>query len=274
MPIMSHYDYWNDFVDKWFKGITQISNWTNPNSLPLLNSLNPNCGLNLDYSSFYIPEPWWGNDGTEPLHSVVINYNPGDGGYAQEKTQIKKYYHDSYAQDIVNNAKVLPDTRKWHESKRAHPILESLNRLGVINVACKTNVQCLNHHLSVELIPWHTAKASSNKNYWAYLALNIQAVYDHCICFAADMSRKIANKKLKNVVIVRMSEGDTKKLINCLSTINKTACLGNVNVTASGKGKWMEFTINGIKGVKFVSIWGSGNNFPSKPDLDEILKKI
>ena len=267
---MSHYDYWNDFVDNWFKRKKPIPNWTDSDLLPLLNSLNPNYGPNPDYSSLYLPEPWWGNDGTRPLHSAVINFNPGVGGPNQLLKAIKKYIHGSYAQDIVANCPIsLCTTKHWHFNNRALPILQSLERLGVIK-----EPYGLANHLSVELLPWHTEHV--NTKYWNYLAQNIQAVYDHCICFAADMSRTIANKKLKNVVILRMSEGDTKKLINCLSTINKATCLGNVNVTASGNGKWVEFTIKEIKGVKFVSIWGtrSRNNFPTQPDLDEILKQI
>lgn len=259
------YNYWESFVKDWSK--KKVSSvWTNPDCLPLYN--NP---TKKDLTSLYIPEPWWGNDGTKPLHSVVINFNPGEGGPCQERGVIP--YNGSYANDIVNNPNVLPCTRKWHDNKRAKPILDALYNLGYIKVGYG-----LENHLSIELLPWHTV--SADDNYKQYLFNNITMVLDNVICFAANESRRIANQKLKNVVIMRMNGGRAKSVFEEMRKRipNFQYKSQKPHVSTYGNGRYMEFQIHshGLNDIRFICIWGpkSRNNFPPKSALEDILRLI
>ena len=91
-----YYQFWNDFIDFWrsqpnFKATSPNpfysghADWSHPNAPQVLYNSNkiPN-----DLSFEYLPEPWWGNSGTEPLNSVVINYNPGQGNNYQKYTTL------------------------------------------------------------------------------------------------------------------------------------------------------------------------------------------
>ena len=240
--------------------------WTDPDNMPLYN--NPD---KKDSTSLYIPEPWWGNDGTKPLHSVVINFNPGEGGPCQERGVIP--YKTSYANDIVNKANVLPCTRKWHDNKRAKPILDALYNLGYIK-----GDNGLENHLSIELLPWHTV--SADNNYKQYLFNNITMVLNNVICFAANESRRIANQKLKNVVIMRMNGGRAKSVFEEMRKRipNFQYKSQKPHVTMYGNGRYMEFQIHshGLNDIRFICIWGprSRNNFPPKSALEDILKSI
>ena len=75
-----YYDYWDQFVKNWINDV-----YTKPDGL--FNSVHSD--QSPDYSGFYVPEPWWGNDGEneEPLYSVCINLNPGE---AQSPLQTRK----------------------------------------------------------------------------------------------------------------------------------------------------------------------------------------
>lgn len=276
LRIQRHYDYWEKFIFYWLHGlpITDLG-WHNPNNIPLLNSLYRQHGPGPDYSSYYLPEPWWGwrNDKSKPLHSVVINFNPGEGGCAQERWPISQVYVGSYSRDIVSNPNVLQQTRKWHNNNRAVPILSALE------LATKKKDSLIENHISIELLPWHTVSASSNPGYWLYLEQNIKEVFNHCISFAAELSRNIDNKTLNRVVILRMNEEVTSRLLSLLSSIgikviNKINTLQTQN--KKGKGKWMQFKIDKYPDVKFVSIWGthSRNKFPPQNDLEEIINNI
>lgn len=250
--IMDYYKYWEKFVALWYEGnIKAIEEWTNPDEAPAL--CNTNGGKK---SSLYIPEPWWGNDGKEPLHSVVINFNPGGGGDLQERERVP--YHGSYADDIVNykgepNPQKWPNnTAGWHLNRRATPVL---NLLGL--------EPSLGSHLSIELIPWHT-KDVDKKNYLPYLERNIKAVYKYSICFAAYKSKHIINGNLQNVVLLKLSGSFTKKL---LKMMEKKGCC-RAEIVAEGcvdsEGKYLEFKLEEWPDIRFISIWGknSRNNFP------------
>ena len=253
-----NYSYWENFISKWNTGNSNaINGWTDPDSIHLYG-----CGNNL--SSRYIPEPWWGNDGNHVLHSVVINFNPGKGYQGQMKGIVP--YKKSYANDVVNSG-ALSINDQWQWKNRAYPVLGALQRLGI-----KKGYPCLREHLSIELIPWRTP--SINANYWNYLHLNIKKVYDNSICFAANESKRIANHKLNSVVILRMSADTTTKLLKELNIIGIQCCTGQVGTI--GKGKYMNFQINNIPDVKFISIWGPTlrNNFPPQADLDNIINII
>lgn len=280
---IKYYNYWDDFVDHWFKNshISALSPhpWISPDDkmCPLSNNYTIYDSIN------YLPEPWWGYDGSVDveLHSVVINFNPGQGGDAQLRNIIKGDYYGSYARDIVNNS-TLPATRSWHLNSRALPILDSLNRLTYIHTPYGAhNIYGLQNHLSIELIPWHTAKASINKEYWNYLEKNIEAVYHHSICFAAFMSRIIANNKLRNVVILRMNGTCTNKIIDYLvrylgikiSIIKPATNVKNKGI--NNDGNFFIFKLNSMPDIKFVSIWPKANNgFPPAANLDIIIKSL
>lgn len=280
----SYYKYWDGFV-KLLVNATRKQNgqlstfpqgWKNPDDLPLYN--NPK---NKDLSSLYIPEPWWGNDGNHPLHSVVINYNPGKADKCQECAAMKGI--KSYAKDVVNG-NVLKETRNWHYTHRAKPVISSLIEKGFIRES-DVNMNCvLKNHLSIELVPWHTMKV--NSNYEVYLKDNIQQVYEHCILFAAHESMRINNECLKNVVILKISGNKTRNLINCLNNCEKitaSVCINDIvemSADQQGKSKYLIFKIKDSKNsfinkITFVSIWGkyTRNNFPTSA-LPEILEKI
>lgn len=245
---MSHRGYWDYFVDQW-KSCSfgdEVLEWTSPDGVPSYKS-----GL----SSLYIPEPWWGNDGNDPLHSVVINYNPGKGGFLQERHNLP--YFSSYSTQVVKiNQLCLVETACWHWKNRGKPIHEALGLKGT----------CLKNHLSIELIPWHSSGLSSK--YTKYLKDNIQRVYEHCILFAAEESTRIQNSCLKNVVILRMSGNSIDSLLKLLNKALKISTYKLVRKDiASGTYLIIKIIDNKnsfINNVTFVSIWGSNtrNNFP------------
>ena len=263
---MDYYKYWEEFVAQWYKNTNNaIMGWSNPDEEPA-----PLCNTNGgEKSSLYIPEPWWGNDGKQPLHSVVVNFNPGGGGDQQEREKVP--YLKSYADDIVNykgepNPKKWPNnTADWHLVRRATPVQKIL---GI--------EPSLDSHLSIELIPWHT-KDVDKMNYEPYLKQkrNIKAVYEHSICFAAHESKRIANDYLKNVVLLKMSGSFTKKL---LKMMEKEGCC-KADIVAEGcvdgEGCFMEFSLNNNPGIRFISIWGknSRNNFPVS-QMEQIFTEL
>lgn len=265
---MANYKYWEQFVHDWINGtlchnmnIPKFCGWKNPDSVPLLNK-RPN-----DLSSNYLPEPWWGNDGTRPLHSVVINFNPGEGGKEQERCKFN--CGCSYSKDVVGNFDILPNTRRWHKSRRAMRVLNTLYRNNFIN-----KPYGLENHLSVELIPWHTQYADDT--YIKYLKQNIKAVYENSICFAANESKRIENDKLNSVVIIRMSDSKTKLVLDELKL--QLGVCNNIlkcGVTTSKKGNYMSFQISSLPNIKFVSIWATRwNDFPPNSDMDEIFRIV
>ncbi len=250
------YNYWNQFINDWFKGCTNFPGWKAPNGT---------------LSADYIPEPWWGNDGTKPLHSVVINFNPGQGGCCQLRSNLINYYKGSYANDFVNNTKMQPNpkcwpnnTREWHCKKRAIPVLQHLGlNNSLINIES---------HLSIELIPWHSNNIAGN-DYRNYLKQNIKAIYKNSICFAAHEAARIQNPKLNNVVLLKMSGGFTQSLLDLLKKAN--CCNYNILKAVSlGNAAFMEFTLSTLPDTTFVSIWGrySRNNFPEQ--MKTIISQI
>ena len=251
------YTYWNDFIKKWFSGCKNIDGWTEPAG---------------ELSPLYIPEPWWGNDGSQPLHSIVVNFNPGKGGIPQTRKNLTKVFKSSYANDIVNNttiqsgSKEWPNcTRNWHLKKRAIPILQ---HLGIDKSLIK-----IESHLSIELIPWHSENAV-HKDYTDYLKENIQKIYEHSICFAAHEAERIENEKLKNVVLLKMSGNFTKFLLDLLKDA-KCCEYSIIEEKRLHNAAFLTFTLCTFPNTCFVSIWGrnSRNNFPIS-HMQEILNNI
>lgn len=268
---MDYYKYWEEFVAQWYKNTNNaIMGWSNPDEEPA-----PLCNTNGgEKSSLYIPEPWWGNDGKQPLHSVVINFNPGEGGPQQERKNIhnRKLYNGSYADDIVNYAGETGkkgdswpyNTAYWHFIFRARPVH---NTLGL--------KPSLKSHLSVELIPWHTINVNKETHYRLYLEQNIKAVYEYSICFAAQESKRIANDYLKNVVLLKMSGDFTRALLDKLKSKELVDWEPIGNIIEIGNGRYMEFTLNTWPGIRFISIWGAStqNKFPVS-QMEAIFKKL
>ena len=256
-----YYQNWESFIANWFAG-NSLGPWTDPRTAPqLLNDI-----ANSVNSFEYIPEPWWGNhDFGIPLHSVVINFNPGKAGNLQLRSNVP--YKTSYATDIVDS-NYLPQTKQWHQNRRALPILNALKNIGALPPNFAPSIE---HHLSIELIPWHTENIGAKCGFFPYLKQNIKNVYEHSICFAANESRRIANKKLKNVVILKLSKTNTQKLIKLLNGIG-CVCSIKQQQTINGNSHCLEFSINSLPGIRFCSIWGSisRNYFPK--DLDVILR--
>lgn len=263
IPPYIGYNTWESCIADWYAG-RSMGTWTDPNTIPLLNNIASGTK-----SSDYIPEPWWGNHDMDiPLHSVVINFNPGQGENIQHRNVIP--YHGNYATDIVDSG-WLPQTAQWHKNRRALPILNALKRIGVL----PTNyIPSLDNHLSVELIPWHTENTSAKCGFGQYLQENILNVYEYAICFAAHESKRIANEKLRNVVILRLSETNTKNLLNLLDGIGYSSIASPKRTVPGTKSHCLEFTIDRLPGIRFFSIWGSyaRNNFPKGSDMDYILK--
>ena len=263
IPPYTGYNTWESCIADWYAG-RPMGTWTDPNTIPLLN----NIALGTK-SSDYIPEPWWGNHDMDiPLHSVVINFNPGQGENIQHRTA--RRYHGDYAKDIVDSG-CLPKTAQWHKNRRALPILNALKRIGVLS-----EDYTLDNHLSVELIPWHTENTSAKCGFGQYLQENILNVYEYAICFAAHESKRIANEKLRNVVILRLSETNTKNLLNLLDGIGYSSIASPQRTVPGTKSHCFEFTINRLPGIRFFSIWGSyaRNNFPKGSDMDYILENF
>ena len=258
------YLYWENFFQQWKAGAKAINGWTDPDSLPLplYNSDNK------DLSSLYVPEPWWGNDGSSPLHSVVINLNPGAGEDPQTINSINAHNFQSYAA-LVNSC-YLPKTIAWHLGYRVEPILNALNRDGYIS---KKDIS-LKSHLSIELIPWHTQSADTT--YLKYCRQNLNNIFDCSIRFAADQSRRIANTKLKNTVIIKVSANRMTALLKDFKSIEQDSSTLDPCTAPSQNGYYMIFCFNSIPDIKFVCVWGkhSRNKFPDSADLDWIISKI
>ena len=254
------YQFWENFVKDWNLGRTSIRGWTDPNLIPLLNSISTgSCSID------YIPEPWWGNDGSQPLHSIIINYNPGQGGPHQAKPTL---YNGSYASSIVN-AGVFPKTDRWHEHKRAMPILDSLHRLGYV-----PGGYSIRNHLSIELIPWHTFGISGG-GFWKYVQKNIIPIYENVICFSANEANRICNHKLHSVVLIRMSAYSFDRIAMLLNNAGITTTCIHPGVSV-GNAKYAEYSIFRLSNTRFITIWGARlrNNMPIPEDLDGIISRL
>ena len=256
------YSFWNSFIHNWTNGKKDLEKWSNPDSIPLFNDSNKK-----DLSSDYIPEPWWGNDGTTPIHSVVINFNPGLGNDIQKRGIIP--FKSDYAKDIVNSG-VLPKTASWHWKKRGLPVLSSLNSLGVIQ---KSQI-IPSAHLSIELIPWHTKNVT--KAYKQYVLSNGAAIFDTVLLFAAEQSKRIPEEKLRNTVLLKMNESSVKVLLESLVRAGYSYHILPTKNCPLGDGHCLIFTIDQLPEIRFCSIWGSKsrNSFPSAPQMDYILKAL
>lgn len=273
----------NNLVSTWCKlspiitnNPTNIANWTNPNGLsnPLLNEISNQT----DFSSLYLPEPYWGNTGlsNDELHSVVINYNPGIGGVIQHCTNSNSLFGFNNYQDFVQSEITMKTlhfaaTTKWHSSNRAMRVLNTLKRIDALDNAQKYS---LLNHLSIELIPWHASKIHQIGN---YISLNLKTVFENCFLFAANEASRISNQKLKNVVLLRMNYKNISPLLNQFQEQN--ICNYHIvsnQTTPSGFASYLEFRIDSIPKIRFVCVSGkyTRNNFPDDLEMDWIFQNV
>lgn len=311
----AHYKYWNDFVDTWrnlplpsLTAITPgtpktISGWSNPNTIPLLNS-SP--AVAADYSLKYVPEPWWGHTGNydqHELHSVVVNFNPGKASGVQNhlyssglfgNPDYQQFIHrevDNFSLGVPTN---FPQTNDWHYTNRAKPVFNALAGSGA-----KHNWQLifsnsdfksltLHNHLSIELIPWHTSGVGkipgASGSIFDYINLNLGNTFLQTLLFAASRSRCINNTVLQNTVILRLGKTYTRDLLKKLKRAGLIKCFSEITyinlltgphpaTSTTGNGAFLRFTIDhpDLLDIAFVSIWrpkrdSQQNNFPD-PDL-------
>lgn len=279
-PLKEYYDYWDKFIMNWIEFKQNFPNGTSWTSYKNLypwkfpnfsntDATNPNC----DPTIQYIPEPWGGNDGTYPLQSVVINYNPGTRIQAQTNIlpqTFTDYYH------LVRGA----DEDNYNYKNRAKHIFDSLSLLNV-------NLQCYNkleNHLTVELLPWHSKKWTLASK---YAKQNRNAIFNYSIKFAAETSKQIINDKLRNVVLVRASitqlleifEYNKQNPYNIKIIVPESDYINGEKLDCS-KYAVIKFIYHDMWDVKFLVIWrpkrgfSSQNNFPNCLDFIKILKFI
>jgi hypothetical protein len=275
------YIFWNNFIDTWrtlplieylnpspLAPYRFLHRWTNPNLLPLYGTSNHG-----DLSLQYLPEPWWGNNGHYPLESVVLNYNPAglsDNYYGisaqQHFTNSSALFRFHHYSDFVNNeviwrSKRFPGKYTFHYSNRANRVFDSLYNNGITLVGNN-----LENHLSIELAPWYTPNSNL---ILPYIVRNAVSVYNYCILFAANESRRIINPILQNKVIIRASRDS---ILGLLPFFGPHTIIYD-KTTASGNGRWYKFILDAIPDIEFICIWGprSRNDFPPIHDLDEIL---
>lgn len=295
------YNYWNNFINNWrtlpaqplnvytnappHNNHINIFGWTNPNSIPLFNRPDQ-----VNYSLEYLPEPWWGNNGNYALNSVVVNYNPGwaeDYKHYSHPPVPVLYNNPDYSvfagNEAFGNTNNFPRTNRWHHTQRAQKIFSTLQRTGT-QINGNNN---LVNHLSIELIPWHTTNI---RNINFYIDQNLHQIYNHCLIFAADQANRIDNERLNNKVILRFSGSTTMKLLYDLEAMgisNHNILIPQSNTISglpivtngspvTGTGKYLKFTLSGIPGTEFISIWGetSRNAFPPPGDMDYIFLNI
>lgn len=282
---MQHcYQYWDNFINDWYcfmkHGGNTIADWNR--SSHQSHWQYPCCVYNTikkgDKSIKYLPEPWWGYSGspTDELHSVVINYNPGEGGNVQQYDELPtpmfyRQFINQQANFYLNKDTRAWKTNEWHDSHRAQPIFNALKALGV----CTTGSLNLKNHLSIELVPWHTKK-------WVFVSqyahLNVTSIFEHSIMFAAKASRHIANSRLKNRVIVRISYSVFMELFGNTYNIQTSTMPTDIAPTGAklAHSKYAKLNIlnQGIDDVEFLLIWqpkARSNNLPSFTELKEII---
>lgn len=270
-----YYRYWDEFYKAWcHHNKTEIKNlgWDIPNfsggSENMKNVLKKYKTIDL------LPEPWWGNSGyiNKPLESVVINFNPGNGGNVQLRQNFScTYKYSRYVTDQIDkyinagNNKSICATSNWHYTNRAIKIYETLK-------SHKYNHYDLTNHLSIELVPWHSI---SSNDIIGYCAKNRYAIFDYCIKFAAEASKFIKNPQLHNIVILRMSSNFFKQIMGGIGGLNYVVQEKEINGTPS-PSYYCIFEFLSIPEIWFVCIWGryTRNSFPIKCDLETILEEV
>lgn len=232
-----YYEYWDAFVSHWFR-----------------------CGGSC---CRYLPEPWWGwhpNSG-KPLHSVVINLNPDEGGPKQTRESLNPILaQHTYSEAIKKEGGLtehLSETHNWHSNNRAKPILSILPDYD------KSDIDYIDHHLSIELLPLHSATSVAVES---YVNGHYKDVLDYVLRFAADASIYIIGS-LNSVVIVRCSANRFTKMF----AESHIKPLDGNKVDKSPF--WCRIDLPGFEGVKFVCVWSWRNNI-SRIEISKIINTI
>lgn len=236
--LKQYYDYWDKYVANWYR------------------CRCPCCT--------YLPEPWWGwqPNSNKPIHSVVLNLNPGKGGKEQTREFLTNILSNhSYSEAIFNKefVKHLPKTHCWHNNFRAKPILSNLSDYK------QSNSEFIDHHLSIELSPLHSVTSLEVED---YVAEHANETLAYSLRFAADASRYITGL-LHGIVIVRCS---ANRFLNILSKLGVNR-LGINRINGNEESPyWSKIDLPGFADVKFVCVWGERNHIPQK-DIMKITSK-
>jgi len=295
------YNFWNDFVDDWkclpihnYKTGKTIGGWSNPVGVLIHPSIK---GHNANTTFEFIPEPWWGAAVYAELHAVIVNYNPGSGGYGQSiyHPDLRTLYRNSNYQEFVKcevdnfvregvNSTNFNKTNDWHYNKRAIPVRDALKANGISLPKTPkgyANDIFYKSCLSIELVPWHTKNIRDINN---YLFVNLSAVKD-VLDFAAKCSSVIGNNKLQNRVILKMSHN---ALTRILKKMKKSGIIKNyINTSRSEtfpsypimNAKFSTYSIDDFPNIEFTCIWMPDSfrdrmALPNQPDLNWIFTNV
>ena len=267
-----YYDYWDSFINEWRCFTCSKHLFLKKRKWDKL--IFPNL-TKFTYPDFYnahkgndtidyLPEPWWGNDGTHPLSAVVINLNPGEGGDSQLRTNLPRFsrysrYVSHKVDDFVNNRelkiylnnKSVRSTTEWLLLKRALPIFRAFPDIPF---------QSVENVLAVELLPWHSRNFGDTGKYYEN---NVYAIYEKSIKFALEASEHVCYLKLRNIVFARVN----------LDVLTKI--LGKEYRPIKYNNNILIFKIveNG-KTYHIIANKSSYNNLPAKEGLIDIVTKI
>jgi hypothetical protein len=258
------YQYWNDFVNDWLNGSFKL----NANQKVIRGWRKPKYKM-----ACFLPEPWWGNNGKDTLFSVVVNLNPGKGGPSQKHDSPQIKFYSNHVSDYIYQSLMasklrlnLPKTENWHQNKRAKPMISALRIYHGPQIFCQEGNE-MKHHLSVELIPWHTEKASEA---YAYIDENAKAIVDYSITFAAKQSLRIPkNVRTHGKVFVRMRWPFFENIL--ISAHEPYQIIPPVMPSLDSGWKLIIFRISKFKGVTFYCLWNANNILPESNILVKIL---
>lgn len=277
------YIFWNKFVSDWANCPPNpaipphpsiITGWSNPNGIPLMNTTHPG-----DYSFQYLPEPWWGNSGNDPLHCVFLNHNPASGGVHQSYpvAALGGTYQQLVEDEVaIFHGGIHTDFRStclWHKNSRANRVIDALNALTPGIAIARNDIR---HLLSIEFIPWHTKFFDVSG--LTYLLANHTVFSDSVLLFAAKESRRIANPVLKNKVLLRTNR---KRIEIILSTLAAKGDIAGYTLSPKLTEKahtydWDYFTIDraGFEDVIFFRIQHIKNDLPGYNGMLDFLTNV
>ncbi len=287
------YAFWNTFVDKWENTaeagfpvipptpIPTIHTWSNPNLIPLYNS-----GASGIPSLYYIPEPWWGNYGSSPLHCVFLNHNPGSGGLHQEHQIVLPRFGPGLPlatyQDLVTfevthypsrPRTVFHKTCDWHKNSRSNKIINAIS--GIIG-GTPIPLHDISMLLSIELIPWHTQGFRASE--LSYLLTNHAGFANNVLLFAANESRRIGNSVLQNKPLIRTTRGRILQILTHLKINGDISdyCISKQHDVPAYGYNWDCFTIKqkGFEEIIFFRIQHIGNDLPGYNGTEDFIRRV
>lgn len=288
------YRYWDKFYSDWKNYNMDLANGSSWNAYTCMGkwgkpifiggeykSKKLKCPIKIDTEKL-LPEPWWGyNDRNNNLHSVVINFNPGNGGIEQLCDKFYGYYkYSQFMSERIMEYFQLPNktnnwlwaTSNWHYKNRAKCLFDIIPDIP-------WNEKFLNNHLSIELIPWHSP--NFNQDVVEYAKNNLSSIIKYSIAFAVEASKIIKNEALQNVVIFRCSLNRLKNIFDgssdyeIIEGYNKQGSFENARCVffkiRDKKSNMILFPKNNL-----VAIWQpyhtSMNNFPYSADMKRIFE--